>query len=60
MVLFIRLIIRTFQLVFSAKTVFFSHSKSANSVFQPLISTNDRLIRFVRTHEFSDMMRVAS
>jgi hypothetical protein len=33
--LFIRLIIRTFQLVFSAGTVFFSHNKSANSVFQP-------------------------
>jgi hypothetical protein len=33
--LFIRLIIRTFQLVFSAGTMFFSHNKSANSVFQP-------------------------
>jgi hypothetical protein len=33
--LFIRLIIHTFQLVFSARTVFFSHNKSANSVFQP-------------------------
>jgi hypothetical protein len=33
--LFIRLIIRLFQLVFSAGTVFFSHNKSANSVFQP-------------------------
>jgi hypothetical protein len=32
--LFTRLIIRLFQLVFSAKTVFFSHSKSA-IVFQP-------------------------
>jgi hypothetical protein len=31
--LFIRLIIRLFQLVFSAGTVFFSHNKSANSVF---------------------------
>jgi hypothetical protein len=30
-----RLIIRTFQLIFSAGTVFFSHKKSANSVFQP-------------------------
>jgi hypothetical protein len=29
------LINHTFQLVFSAKTVFFSHNKSANSVFQP-------------------------
>jgi hypothetical protein len=34
-VLFIRLIIRTFQLVISARTVFFSHNKSANRVFQP-------------------------
>jgi hypothetical protein len=34
MTLFIRLIIRTFQLVFLARTVFFSHNKSANSVFQ--------------------------
>jgi hypothetical protein len=33
--LFIRLIIRLFQLVFSAGTVFFSHNKSANNVFQP-------------------------
>jgi hypothetical protein len=33
--MFIRLIIRLFQLVFSARTVFFSHNKSANSVFQP-------------------------
>jgi hypothetical protein len=28
-------IIRLFQLVFSAGTVFFSHNKSASSVFQP-------------------------
>jgi hypothetical protein len=33
--LFIRLIIRTFQLDFLAGTVFFSHNKSAISVFQP-------------------------
>jgi hypothetical protein len=33
--LFIRLIIRTFQLVFSVRIVFFSHNKSVNSVFQP-------------------------
>jgi hypothetical protein len=32
--LFIWLIIRLIQLVFSAETVFFSHKKSANSVFQ--------------------------
>jgi hypothetical protein len=33
--LFIQLIIRTFQLVFSAGTMFFSHNNSANSIFQP-------------------------
>jgi hypothetical protein len=33
--LFTRLIIRLFQLVFSVGTTFFSHNKSANSVFQP-------------------------
>jgi hypothetical protein len=36
LVLFIWLIIRLIQLVFSAGTVFFSHKKSANSVFQPV------------------------
>jgi hypothetical protein len=35
MALFIQLIIRLFELVFSARTVFFSHNKSANRVFQP-------------------------
>jgi hypothetical protein len=35
MFLFIWLIICTFQLVFSAGIVFFSHNKLANSVFQP-------------------------
>jgi hypothetical protein len=35
MALFIWLIIRLIQLVFSAGTVFFSQKKSANSVFQP-------------------------
>jgi hypothetical protein len=35
MALFIRLIIRLFQFVFSAGTVFFYHNKSVNSVFQP-------------------------
>jgi hypothetical protein len=34
--LFIRLIIRTFQLIFLVKIVFFSHNKSANVVFQPI------------------------
>jgi hypothetical protein len=29
-------IIRLFQFVFLAGTVFFSHNKSANSVFQPV------------------------
>jgi hypothetical protein len=33
--LFIRHIIRLFQLIFSARTVIFSQNKSANSVFQP-------------------------
>jgi hypothetical protein len=33
--LLIWLIIRLFQLVFSAGTIFFFHNKSANSVFQP-------------------------
>jgi hypothetical protein len=37
--MFIRLIIRSFKLVFSAGTVFFSHNKSANSVFQLAYST---------------------
>jgi hypothetical protein len=32
---FICLIIRLIQLVFSAETIFFSHKKSVNSVFQP-------------------------
>ena len=32
--LFACLIIRTFQLVFSARTVLFSHNKSAGTVFQ--------------------------
>jgi hypothetical protein len=31
--LFTRLIIRLFQLVFSAETVFFSHNKLINSIF---------------------------
>jgi hypothetical protein len=34
MALFIRLIIRLFQLIFSVGTMFFSHNKSVNSVFQ--------------------------
>jgi hypothetical protein len=36
--LFIRLIIRIFQLAFSAGTVFFSHNKSVNSVFSTGLS----------------------
>jgi hypothetical protein len=40
--LFIWLIIRLFQFVFLAGTVFFSHNKSANSVFSRLISTAER------------------
>jgi hypothetical protein len=38
--LFIWLIIRFIQLVFSAKTVFFSHKKSVNSVFQPAYNSS--------------------
>jgi len=34
MALFACLIIRTFQLIFSAGTVFFSHNKSAGTVFR--------------------------
>jgi hypothetical protein len=33
--LFIRLIIRLIQFVFSVEIIFFSHDKSVNSVFQP-------------------------
>jgi hypothetical protein len=40
MALFIWLIIRLIQLVFSAETVFFSHEKSANSVFQPAYNSS--------------------
>jgi hypothetical protein len=40
--LFIRLIIRTFQLVFSTRTLFFSHNKSVNMFFSRLISTAER------------------
>jgi hypothetical protein len=39
MAMFIWLIIRLIQLVFSAGTVFFSHKKSANSFFQPATHT---------------------
>jgi hypothetical protein len=38
--LFIWLIIRLIQLVFLARTVFFSHKKSANSVFQPAYNSS--------------------
>jgi hypothetical protein len=37
---FIWLIIRLIRLVFSAGTVFFSHKKSANSVFQPAYNSS--------------------
>jgi hypothetical protein len=40
MALFIWLIIRLIQLVFSAETVFFSHKKSANNVFQPAYNSS--------------------
>jgi hypothetical protein len=38
--LFIWLIIRLIRLVFSAGTIFFSHKKSANSVFQPAYNSS--------------------
>jgi hypothetical protein len=38
--LFIWLIIRLIQLVFSAGIVFFSHKKSANSIFQPTYNSS--------------------
>jgi hypothetical protein len=38
--LFIWLIIRLIQLIFSAGTIFFSHKKSANSVFQPAYNSS--------------------
>jgi len=38
MALFVSLIIRTFQLVFSAGTLFFSHNKSAGTVFRLVFS----------------------
>jgi hypothetical protein len=53
MALFIWLIIRTFQLVFSVETVFFSHNKSANSVFSRLISTAERAYIYGRTFQWS-------
>jgi hypothetical protein len=40
MTLFIWLIIRIIQLIFSAGTVFFSHKKSANNVFQPAYNSS--------------------
>jgi len=39
-VLFACLIIRTFQLVFSVETVFFSHNKSVGTVFRLVFSAN--------------------
>jgi hypothetical protein len=40
MAMFIWLIIRLIRLVFSARTVFFSHKKSVNSVFQPAYNSS--------------------
>jgi hypothetical protein len=40
LVLFIWLIIRLIQLIFSAGTIFFSHKKSADSVFQPAYNSS--------------------
>jgi hypothetical protein len=49
-VLFIWLIIRLIQLVFSAGTVFFSHEKSANSVFQPAYNSSRTAPKFDEPH----------
>jgi hypothetical protein len=38
--LFIWLLIRLIQLIFSAGKVFFSHKKSANSIFQPAYNSS--------------------
>ena len=45
MALFASLIIRLFQLVFSARTVFFSHNKSAGTMFRLVFSAGtDQLV----------------
>jgi hypothetical protein len=49
--MFIRLIIRLFQLIFSAGTVFFSHNKSANSIFQPAYQHSRTAPRFLLWRE---------
>jgi hypothetical protein len=48
-ILFACLIIHTFQLVFSARTVFFSHNKSANSTFSHDFSAK-RTVQWSRKH----------
>jgi hypothetical protein len=59
--LFIRLIIRHFQLIFSVRTVFFSHNKSVNSVFQPAYQHSRMApmpLRSKRRDEVSTVQRV--
>jgi hypothetical protein len=53
LVLFIWLIIRLIQLVFSAEIIIFSHKKSANSVFQPAYNSSRTapLVYFVPKHQ---------
>jgi hypothetical protein len=68
-VLFIWLIIRLIQLVFSVRTVFFSHKISANSVFQPAYNSSrtaplwgvapNRGIRGVRAFNLPTTERIA-
>jgi hypothetical protein len=59
--LFIRLIICTFQLVFLVGTMFFSHSKSSNSVFQPAYQQNrtgplfDTVLKFCHVSKHWDV-----
>jgi hypothetical protein len=58
--LFIWLIIRLIQLVFSAGTIFFSHKKSATSVFQPAYNSsrtaplNTKLVKSHRNNKNSE------
>ena len=45
-VLFVYLIIRTFQLIFSARTIFFSHNKSAGIVFRLVFQRNGQSLNY--------------
>ena len=48
--LFVSLIIRTFQFVFSAETVFFSHNKSPGTVFRLVFSAKWTGPMFIKQH----------